>query len=281
MGAGALGSVLGALLSKKNDVLLITRGRHLSSIKEKGLRLRGVSNGVYYLDANSTYPGGFEIIIMTVKAYHTKTAANDIKKEYSGETVITFQNGIGILDELVSFDVVPGMTTHGAYLIEPGTVMHAGYGDTYIGEINGEITDRVKKISQNFTESGLETKAVDDILKRRVIKAAVNSVINPLTAVMNVKNGEIVNDNHLRKIAKCVSQEVVEKLRNIGYAVDLFEEVEKVAKKTSSNKSSMLQDVSKKRKTEIDYILKPFINGKCTRLLYHMIKHIDEQNEHK
>ena len=281
MGAGALGSVLGALLSKKNDMLLITRGKHLLAIKEKGLRLRGISNGVYYLDVDSKYPGGFDIIIMTVKAYHTKTAANDIKKEYSGETVITFQNGIGILDELREFDVVPGMTTHGAYLVEPGTVIHAGYGDTYIGEINGEITDRVRKISQNFTESGLETKAVDDILKRRVIKAAVNSVINPLTAIMNVKNGEIISDTHLREIAKCVSQEVAEKLRNVGYIIDLFKEVEKVVMETSSNKSSMLQDVSKKRKTEIDYILKPFINGKCTRLLYHMIKHIDEQNEHK
>jgi len=269
--------VVGALLSKKNEVLLIARGEHLKSLRENGLRVEGFTNGLFKLPAEEHYPGGYDIIILTVKAYQTEEAIMDIKKEYDDEILITFQNGVGIVDTLRDFDVIPGVTTHGATLISPGVVKHAGYGDTFIGEKTGELTDRIFEIAKNFTESGLKTEVVNDIMERRWIKAAVNAVINPLTAIFSVKNGEILENENLREMAKCISQELSYFLQRKGIQEDVYSLVRDVALKTSENESSMLQDIMRGRKTEVDYILKPFSESRCVYLLYEMIKYLEEK----
>ncbi len=275
-GAGSLGSVLGAILSKKNDILLITRGEHLNAIRENGLRVEGFTNGLFNIPAEEHYPGGYDIIILTVKAYQTKDAIREIRGEYKDEIVITFQNGVGIVDMLGDFDVIPGVTTHGATLISPGIVRHAGYGDTFIGEKNGELTERIFEIAKNFTESGLKTEVVNDIMERRWIKAAVNAVINSLTAIFSVKNGEILENENLKEMARCISQELSSYLQRKGIKEDIYSIVEDVSLKTKENESSMLQDIKRGRKTEVDYILKPFYSEKCFYLLYHMIKYMEK-----
>ena len=275
-GAGALGSVFGAILSRKNEVLLITRGEHLRAIKERGLKVEGHTKGIFHLPAENHYPGGYELIILTVKAYQIKDVVNDIRKEYDGEPIITFQNGVGIVDLLKNFDVIPGVTTHGATLLSPGVVKHAGIGDTYIGEKKGEISERIVHIARNFTECGLKTEIVNDIMERRWIKAAINACINPLTAVLNVKNGELLDEN-LSKIVKCVADECSEILGEMGIITDIYSLAMDVIRKTKENNSSMLQDINRRRKTEIDFIVKPFIKKRCNKVLYHMVKFLESR----
>ncbi|HII55126.1 TPA: ketopantoate reductase family protein [Candidatus Aciduliprofundum boonei] len=275
-GAGSLGSVLGAILAKRNDVLLITRGEHYRAIKENGLRVEGFTEGLFNIPVAEHYPGGYDIIILAVKAYQTEEAIREIKMEYKDEILITFQNGVGIVDMLKDFDVIPGVTTHGAMLISPGIVKHAGYGDTFIGEKSGELTERVFEIAKNFTESGLKTEVVNDIMERRWVKAAVNAVINPLTAIFSIKNGEIWNDDNLRSIAKCMSEELSLFLQKKGINEDVYSLVQDVVLKTRDNESSMLQDIKRGRKTEADYIIKPFSNSKCMYILYKMIKYLEK-----
>lgn len=274
-GAGALGSVIGALLSRRNEVLLITRGEHLKSIRENGLKVTGITEGIFHLEAESYYPGGYDLIILTVKAYDTEEAIENIKREYKGEAIMTFQNGVGIVDMLSNFDVIPGVTTHGATLISPGVVRHAGYGDTYIGEKNGEISERVLMIARNFTECGLKTEVVNDIMERRWIKAAINACINPLTAVLGVKNGRLLNEN-LREIMKGIGEECSIALKKRGIDADVYALALEVVEKTKENKSSMLQDILLGRRTEVDYIVGPFIDGKCNRMMYNLVKFLEE-----
>ncbi len=275
-GAGALGSVLGAILSHKNEVLLITRGEHLRAIREKGLEVQGFTQGHFYLEAEEYYPGGYDLIILTVKAYQTEEAANEIRKEYGGEPIITFQNGVGIVESLQGFDVIPGVTTHGATLLSPGVVKHAGLGDTYIGERDGHLSQRVIDIAQNFSENGLKCEVVNDIMERRWIKAAINAVINPLTAILRVKNGSLKSP-HLKEIVRCIAEECSETLAMQGIHADIYSLALEVIEKTRENKSSMLQDIERGRRTEIDYITKPFIRGKCNSLLYHLVKFMEER----
>lgn len=271
--------MVGALLSKRNDVLLITRGTHLEAIRENGLRIEGYTEGVFYLEAESYYPGGFDLIILTVKAYDTQRAAEQIKEEYGGEPLITFQNGVGIVDMLSNFDVIPGVTTHGATMLSPGIVRHAGYGDTFIGEKDGRLSDRVFSIAQNFTEAGLKTEVVNDIMERRWIKAAVNACINPITAILGVKNG-MLREESLSSLVKCVATECEKVLYDRGINVNVYEEVIGVIEKTSENESSMLQDVKRGRKTEVDYILLPFLRDKgCVYPLYLMVKFLEQRGE--
>ena len=256
---------------------MITRGEHLYAIRGNGLRVEGFTNGLFKLPAEEHYHGGYDIIILTVKAYQTEDAIRDIRKEYKDEIVITFQNGVGIVDMLEGFDVIPGVITHGATLISPGIVRHAGYGDTFIGEKNGELTDRIFEIAKNFTDSGLKTEVVNDIIERRWVKTAVNAVINSLTSIFGVKNGEILRDENLKEMAKCISQELSSFLQRKGIKEDIYSIVEDVALKTKENESSMLQDIKRGRKTEVDYILKPFYSEKCVYLLYHMIKYLERK----
>ncbi len=276
MGAGALGSVLGAILSRKNDVLLITRGQHLKAIQESGLQVDGLIKGTFNLEATDTYPGGAELIIFTVKAYQTEEAKKLIYSEYSDEPIITFQNGIGMVNMLKDLNLIPGSTSIGATYLSPGSVAYTGAGDTYIGELSGEISERVKSIASNFTESGLPTVPVKDIMRRRWIKAAVNACINPLTAVLGVKNGEL-RDRSLMDIVRCVAMECEAMIREQGVETDLLYEVKRVIEKTADNKSSMLQDIEHGKKTEIDYISGPFLAGNCNRTLYNMVKFIEKR----
>ncbi len=278
-GAGALGSVFGAILSRKNDVVLITRGKHLKKIREEGLCVKGLTNGIFHLDSLSYYPGNADLIILTVKSYQTEDAIKEIKKEYKNEIIITFQNGIGIVEILKDFDVIPGVTTHGATLLEPGIVSHTGYGKTYIGEKDGKITERVKKIADNFTNCGLKTEVVNNIMERRWLKVAINSCINPLTAIAGVKNGELINDENLHNIMKCVAEECEKKLKEMKIKGDILSLAEEVIRDTKENYSSMLQDIMRGKKTEVDYIVKPFIEGKCNFVLYNLIKNLESSKK--
>ncbi len=275
MGAGAIGSVLGAILSKKNDVLLITRGKHLENIREKGLEVRGLTSGIFYLDALDYYPGGADLVIFSVKAYQTEEAKKIVMKEYAGEPVITFQNGVGIVDLLKPLDVIPGVITHGATLVSPGVVLHAGYGDTYIGEIHRERSERVVKIAKNFTEAGLRTEAVCDIMKRRWLKAGVNAIVNSLTSILKVKNGVILESENLRNVVRCMASEINATLKEKGIEEDVYPIAIDVAKKTRENKSSMLQDIENGKKTEVDYIIKPFARGVCVKMIYNLVKFLE------
>ena len=276
-GAGALGSVLGAILSKKNDIVLITRGEHLKKIREEGLKINGFTEGIFHMDALSYYPGNADLIILTVKNYQTAEAVREIKREYNGEMLVTFQNGVGVVEILKKnkIDVVPGVTTHGATLVKWGMVNHTGYGKTYIGEISGIITDRVKKVGENFTNCGLRTEVVDNIMERRWIKAAVNSCINPLTAIAKVKNGELMRNENLHNIMRCVAEECEDKLKKMGIRENILSLAEEVVRETEENYSSMLQDILRGRRTEVDYIVRPFIDGKCNFILYNLVKNME------
>lgn len=279
-GAGSLGSVLGAILSKKNEVLLITRGEHLRAIRDRGLRVEGITNGIFHLQAQDHYPGGFDLIILTVKAYQTESAAGEIKKHYSGEPVITFQNGVGVVDILkkYGFDIIPGVTSMGANRISPGVVMHAGYGDTFIGEEDGRLSGRVINFAENFTGCGLKVEVVNDIMERRWIKAAINSCINPLTAILGVTNGKL-GEKELVELVKCVADECSAVLSDMGIYVDVFSLAMNVIEKTAKNRSSMLQDIERGRKTEIEFITKPFTSGICNKMLYHMVRFMENDKK--
>jgi len=235
-----------------------------------------VTDGTFYLEAESYYPGGFDLIILTVKAYHTEEAAKNIKEEYEDEMILTFQNGVGIVDTLLNFnfDVIPGVTTHGATLISPGVVRHAGYGDTFIGERNGKLSERVFAIAENFTTCGFKTEVVNDIMERRWIKAAINACINPLTAVLRVKNGALKDEN-LREVMRCIADECAQVLADKDIHANVYELAMDVIEKTKENKSSMLQDIERGRRTEVDYIVKPFIKGKCNKMMYELIKFLE------
>jgi 2-dehydropantoate 2-reductase len=258
MGAGAIGSLFGALIQLSGfKVYFVSRGKQLEALKSRGLTLKGIIKAHLRVNAESK-PRNADLTIIAVKAYDTKRAAEILSEVEPGIT-LTIQNGVGNVEVLSKFldRVVGGVTTYGANLVAPGIVNYAGEGMVFVGN-DGFISDDARFVGEVLRAARVNCELVSDISFRIWSKAIVNSAINPITAICGVKNGKIIEIEELWEIASSVVEEGVSVLRKMGMTgEDLLNVVKDVVIKTSENRSSMLQDIENKKRTEID-----FINGK-------------------
>lgn len=265
-GAGALGSFFGGMLSKKHDVLLVGRKEHIDSINGNGLRIEGKTDFVAFPEASTSMEEGddADLVILTVKAYDTEKAVEEIERKCPAP-VLSLQNGLGN-EETIGIiagasRVVGGVTTHGVRYVSPGRVEHTGVGETVIGEMDGSVSDRVKKFADAITECGIKTMVSENIKREIWRKAVVNAAINPLTAILGCRNGYLLENEHTRKLMEEICMEGIAVAGGVGVDIgDAVEKVMEVARLTADNQSSMLQSVLRKKKTEID-----FINGEIVR----------------
>ncbi|MGB9839508.1 ketopantoate reductase family protein [Thermovenabulum sp.] len=268
LGAGAMGCLFGGLLAVgKNEVwLLDVWEEHVKAINEKGLLIEGIKGEKNITNIKATTDakevGEADLVIVFVKSTHTEEAIkNSISLIGEKTVVITLQNGLGNVEKLQKMvgekRVIAGVTSQGSTLIGPAHIRHAGEGETLIGEIDGRITERLKTIEELFNKAGIKCCIKDDIMSLMWSKLIINVGINAITAIIGVKNGEIVNHPASEEILKMAVYEAVEVAKAKGIKIvyaDPVEKVKEVCKLTKENISSMLQDIIKKRKTEIDVI---------------------------
>jgi 2-dehydropantoate 2-reductase len=266
VGPGAMGCLFAAHLSKREDVILLDKNlQRARAINEKGIKIEGVSGNWQTKIKVVTDPkqiGIAELIIICVKSYDTKTAIMAIKDIISDDTfVLTLQNGVGnidIISELVGYDrVIGGVTNQGATLLGPGHIRHAGKGETIIGRIDRRIPAQIKGIREAFNKAGLQTRISRDIKGLIWSKLIINVGINALTAITHLKNGGLIEFEGTRHILRAAVTEAVKvaKRKKIKLIYDdPLAKVEAICETTATNISSMLQDVLKKKKTEIDFI---------------------------
>ncbi|RJS71325.1 MAG: 2-dehydropantoate 2-reductase [Candidatus Syntrophoarchaeum sp. WYZ-LMO15] len=266
MGAGAIGSLFGGLLALRGeDVLLVGRRSHVDAINSRGLKISGMTDAIVHLRA-STHPEEGDLILFTVKSYDTEKAASSLIIN-DDTIVLSLQNGLGNEEKIAEVvgreHVIGGVTSYGALFLEPGHVSHTGIGETVIGELDGSITDRVSRLSDLLNKAGIMTSVTDSIKRKIWEKLVVNAGINAITAITGVKNGKLLEIPQLRELMRYASLEAVEvgRKQGIDLGYDLIDRVEEVARRTAENRSSMLQDISRGKKTEIDAI-----NGMIVRL---------------
>lgn len=263
LGAGAIGSLLGAHLTRHHTVTLIGRPPHITAIQQQGLavtgktRFHGAITTAPTLTATLPAP---DLIILTVKAYDTKAAATQIKTILQPTTlVLTLQNGLGNIETLQETlpkdQILAGVITHGALLKEPGTIQHTGTGDIIIGELDGTITDRVQTIANAFTLSGLPTTTSNHIISDIWTKTIVNSSINPITAFFSCQNGYLDTNPVLTGAVDMVCEESTRIAQADGINLtigDMKRLTHQVIKATAHNSSSMLQSIQHGKPTEIN-----------------------------
>lgn len=289
LGAGAIGSIYGALLSKKNDVTLIGNKAHVDAVNSKGLSISGDMSETFYLKADTEIRGIPEntLIILTTKAYDSAKAIKQIKKLLKKDTVVlVLQNGLGN-EEVVKrvagdkAKILRGVTAMAAEFFEPRKI---GF---WSGETIIEQNEVAEEICELLTKCMLETRLFNHIDMEVWNKLVVNCVVNPLSTLFHVRNCELVSDS-LKTIRHRIIRECVEvgKAEGISFPKDLEEKIDtKISSYT--NFSSMYQDVMKGKKTEID-----FLNGKIVELgrkhniptpvnetLVCLIKFMEEKNE--
>lgn len=264
MGAGAIGSLVGGRLAEHHDVTLVARKPHVEAIQARGLQLTGRTERTVQVPARTDTKGieAAEVLFLTVKAHQTEQAMVDAEGAIDdGTYVVSLQNGLGNLETVARFvdrDRVVGATTsHGCTFHEPGLVEHAGAGDTVLGPMRPPDLPVHHQLADALTEAGIETEVVRDVRPRLWAKAAVNAAINPLTAITGLPNGALVDLDRLERLLVEVAAETEQVARAAGIGVDEGDWVDQartVAERTAGNRSSMLQDVQRGRRTEIDAI---------------------------
>jgi 2-dehydropantoate 2-reductase len=271
-GAGAIGSLFGAFLSKQNNTFLIGRKNHVDIIKRNGLKISGITNMKIQVDCSNTVDEICfkpDLLILTVKSYDTEDAIKEIKSIIAKDTIVlSLQNGLDNIEKIEQIigkkHIIGGITTHGAFFSEPGVINHTGVGATVLGEIDGRKTERLERIVSMFNEVGIKTEYTLQIFKEIWIKAVINSSINPLTSYFDCKNGYLLSNPILEKIVELVCKEstLVANCSKIDVSYeDMIKKTKDVIRWTSENYSSMLQSLKRGKRTEI-----ASINGKIVEI---------------
>ncbi|MFG6137463.1 ketopantoate reductase family protein [Halomonas sp. B23F22_10] len=206
-----------------------------------------------------------DILHLTTKAYAAEAAFEAIAPRLAPDTpLVLWQNGYGVqprLSERWDGPVLCASTTEGAYLDGDAGVVHAGRGQTVIGDLAGRHAELAETVATRLSTAGLAAGAVDDIRVRLWHKLAVNAAINPLVARFRIRNGQL-RDRPFRPMVEAVIEEVSAVMAAEAIpapASGWSARVWSVVSATANNRASMLQDVLAGRPTEHDAILGPLL----------------------
>jgi 2-dehydropantoate 2-reductase len=289
VGAGAIGSVVGGLLTKAGrDVTLIDQWpEHVEAMQKTGLRLSGTC-GEHLIPVTARHlhevqgiREPFDAVFVAVKGYDTEWATQlglaHVKR--SDGVVVDFQNGIN--DERVAGVAGRERTlgcviTISAGLYEPGHAIRTDTGTIgfKIGELDGRDTPRARELARVLSDVA-PAKVTTNLWGERWSKLAVNCMANPVAGLSGFGSAEVRMEEAPRRLAIQIAAEVIRVGRAVGYEVEpIFgidaqrfvdaaegiglERVEAdmiaEAKRRSGGRPSFLQDVLKKRRTEVDYL---------------------------
>lgn len=266
IGSGSLGSLFAGFLSSQVDLLMV--GHWPAQIA----RLREFGLTIIHLDGRRTHhtfpviedpvsSAPVEVAIVLVKSYQTLRAAKETNQLLAPDGIaITLQNGLGNLEKLGEVlgpdRVTQGVTSLGANVIEPGLVRHTGVGNVLLA-VTEDNESLIRQVAGWMNNSGLETELTGNLDGLLWGKLAINSGINPLTALLRVPNGFVATNEFARGLAVAAAEETAVIAGHLGITLpfaDAGKRVIEVAENTASNHSSMLQDVIRHAPTEIDAI---------------------------
>lgn len=267
IGAGAMGSLFGGMLAAtEHEVWLYSHWQeHIDIINKKGMTIVSVAGETIVHPQATTVRekiGTADLVIVFVKSPATYRAAKSALALLGPDSlVLTLQNGYGnaeILAEVVGRDrVIAGITAHGATMLGPGRILHAGSGETRIGELDRKTGERTRRIAALLTSAGFSTDVDQDVTSLIWGKLLINVGINALTAITGLRNGQLNDYAPTRELMRLAVAEAEQVARTADIMLpypDSFAKVANVAQATADNKSSMLQDIESNRRTEIEAI---------------------------
>ncbi len=266
LGPGALGCLLAALFFEAGEevVLVDYRPERVALVRRQGIRLQTPEGDLRVIPVPigmSPEAGPRDLTIVAVKAPRTRAAALELKPLMAaGGLALTLQNGLGNLEELAREAgwerLLAGVGLLGANQRAVGEVVYAGRGVIYVGLPAGSRVPAAElaAVAQLFRRAGLECQVRDDIEAALWEKLILNVAINPLTALLRVPNGALLDLPAAWELAVAAAQEAEQVAQAAGVRVTgaAAERLRQVCTGTAANRSSMLQDVLAGRDTEIE-----------------------------
>ena len=232
LGAGALGCAIGAALSEAgHETWLLNRGRaHVEAMNQHGLRVQD-ERGERYVPVNAAIEaedvGVTDLVVVLVKSFHTAEAIAGALALIGPQTlVLSLQNGLGhedILAEVVGRErVLAGKTYVGGVLLAPGSIRAGVAGkQTFIGELDGQLTPRVQAIAEAFNNAGLATTVSDNILGTMWDKLLVNVATGALSGITMLSYGQLYSEPLLESTAKAAVAEAIAVAERAGIRLSL------------------------------------------------------------
>lgn len=218
----------------------------------------GSQTSVRLQQSAATDPGPIALLLVTTKAQDVCTAVQSVAHRLDDSSqVLLLSNGLGFSDELRA--ILPdlklffGTTTEGAYRLAEQHIRHAGHGLTRIGRVENSTPP---SWYEAWAEAVHPSIWDNDIEQALWLKLAINCAVNPLTALHGCCNGKLA-EAPLANQVQILCREIMAVSAAAGFAAvagDLPQQVAKVIHSTAGNRSSMLQDVTAGRGTEIEYI---------------------------
>ena len=269
IGAGAMGSAMGALLTKSgNDVTLIDVWREaIDAINTRGLQIEDKSGSTETVKIRATDDpttvGTVDLVLVFVKCYHTEVAVRAALTLIGADTVVlSLQNGWGNGPRIASIvgqeKVLLGVSYHSATVLGPGHVLHGGRGLTFMGEPNGTVSARLERVATAFNQAGIEATVTSAILKEIWSKLALNVCTLPTSALLRIYAQPLIQHDGTTKLMQALLREVVIVAQAQNIPLDYDERWEAISgllrRLAPTIKGSMLQDVERSRQTEIDVI---------------------------
>lgn len=261
VGTGAMACAFAGLLAPYTPPAMAgTWIEGLQALRRRGLKIEdGGRTATYPVDlVDAAWAGGlFDFALVLVKAWQTREAADRLEPYLASDGLaLTLQNGLGnlevLIDRLGKNRAAVGVTTLGARLKSPGVVQVTGKGPIILGEHPG-----MAPLVRLLERAGLAVHLTTDIAGLLWRKLVINAGINPLTAILQVKNGHLVMDQSAADLMRRAAGEAHAVASAAGIETGLDDPGEaaaNVASQTAENFSSMLQDVRAGRPTEIEAI---------------------------
>ncbi|WP_369602208.1 2-dehydropantoate 2-reductase [Hahella sp. SMD15-11] len=199
-----------------------------------------------------------DVVLLTCKTWQTHDVLAQLAPILSENVpLVILQNGMGTQDRLsgLSRPVLAASTTEAAWREERRTLHHAATGTTLIGGLNAAGDACLDTVCGWLSASGLDIRPTEAIRTVLWDKLCVNCGINPFTALLRVRNGEILDSDLYRQSIEPLTRELALARQLAGTPLSADEirtRIESVARRTAGNRSSMLQDVLAGRPTEID-----------------------------
>lgn len=259
MGAGAVGSYVGAMLARTgHDVTLIARPLHVDAIGKHGLLFNGRDfHGSVQVRATTEAGGveGADVVLLCVKSGDTESAGRAMAPHLKSDaTVLCLQNGVDNAERLqptIRQLAVPAAVYVAAEMAGPGHVRHKGRGDLIIGPSPASAA-----IAEQFSAAKIPTTVSNNVIGELWVKLITNCVYNALSAVAQLPYGPLFKVEGVTDVAEDVIGECLAVAGTLGIAIpgNVSETVLALADTMPEQYSSTAQDLARGKPTEIDYL---------------------------
>jgi len=284
LGCGAMGTVMGAYLNKNGCPadMIDAYEDHVKALNEKGAHIVGRVD--FTVPVNALLPeqmeGIYDLVFLLTKQTANEVVLPNLLPHLGPDSIVcTLQNGVPepYVAQIVGEDrTVGGAILWGATFVGPGVseqTMELNRGNLFsVGEMNGEITERIKMVAAVLEHMG-PTHVTDSLMASRWSKLIYNACGSGMSAACGCPFGDLLDNPRSFACLSYLGHEVYKCAEAAGYAMNseawnaenlnleiegAFQRSQEAFFRSYSHqreaKASMLQDLEKGRRTEVKMI---------------------------